>query len=62
MSRFMLYLLVLSAFNVQASSFDDDIVNALIHRTTQQVTYDGAYHKLEYPGGDVPLILVCVPM
>ena len=54
MSRFMLYVLVLSAFNVQASSFDDDIVNALNHRTTQQVTYDGAYHRLEYPGGDVP--------
>lgn len=54
MSRFILYLLALSAFNVQASSFDDDIVNALIHRTTQQVTYDGAYHRLEYPGGDVP--------
>ncbi|MCP4956177.1 MAG: DUF1287 domain-containing protein [Photobacterium aquimaris] len=54
MSRFVLYLLALSALDVQASSFDDDIVNALIHRTTQQVTYDGAYHRLEYPGGDVP--------
>ncbi|KAF7766496.1 hypothetical protein PUND_a2337 [Pseudoalteromonas undina] len=54
MSRFFLYPLALFAFHVQASSFDDDIVNALIHRTTQPVTYDGAYHKLEYPGGDVP--------
>lgn len=54
MSRFLLYSLALFAFKVQASSFDDDIVNALIHRTTQPVTYDGAYHKLEYPGGDVP--------
>jgi uncharacterized protein YijF (DUF1287 family) len=54
MSRFLFYSLALFAFKVQASSFDDDIVNALIHRTTQPVTYDGAYHKLEYPGGDVP--------
>lgn len=54
MSRFLLYSLALFAFHAQASSFDDDIVNALIYRTTQPVTYDGAYHKLEYPGGDVP--------
>lgn len=54
MSRFLFYSLAIFAFKVQASSFDDDIVNALIHRTTQPVTYDGAYHKLEYPGGDVP--------
>ena len=54
MSRFLFCSLALFAFKVQASSFDDDIVNALIHRTTQPVTYDGAYHKLEYPGGDVP--------
>ncbi|TMP76336.1 DUF1287 domain-containing protein [Pseudoalteromonas sp. S1608] len=54
MSRFLFYSLALFTFHVQASSFDDDIVNALIHRTTQPVTYDGAYHKLEYPGGDVP--------
>ena len=54
MSRFVLYLLALSALDVKAADFNHDIVNALIHRTTQQVTYDGAYHKLEYPGGDVP--------
>lgn len=54
MSRFVLYLLALSALDVKAADFNHDIVNALIHRTTQQVTYDGAYHRLEYPGGDVP--------
>ncbi|NWL16243.1 DUF1287 domain-containing protein [Pseudoalteromonas sp. Scap03] len=54
MSRFLFYSLALFTFHVQASSFDDDIVNALIYRTTQPVTYDGAYHQLEYPGGDVP--------
>ena len=54
MSRFILYPLVLLAFDVKAADFNHDIVNALIHRTTQQVTYDGAYHRLEYPGGDVP--------
>ena len=54
MSRFVLYLLALSALDVKAADFNHDIVNALIHRTTQQVTYDSAYHRLEYPGGDVP--------
>lgn len=54
MSRFILYPLVLLAFDVKAADFNHDIVNALIHRTTQKVTYDGAYHRLEYPGGDVP--------
>ena len=54
MSRFVLYLLALSALDVKAADFNHDIVNALIHRTTQQVTYDGAYYRLEYPGGDVP--------
>ncbi|TMO98074.1 DUF1287 domain-containing protein [Pseudoalteromonas sp. S3260] len=54
MSRFVLYLLALFALDVKAADFNHDIVNALIHRTTQQVTYDGAYYRLEYPGGDVP--------
>jgi len=54
MLRFVLYLLALSALDVKAADFNHDIVNALIHRTTQQVTYDSAYHRLEYPGGDVP--------
>ena len=37
MSRFVLYLLALSALDVKAADFNHDIVNALIHRTTQQV-------------------------
>jgi uncharacterized protein YijF (DUF1287 family) len=30
------------------------LVQAAIERTTHQVTYDGRYLKIAYPGGDVP--------
>ncbi|MDX2474996.1 MAG: DUF1287 domain-containing protein [Candidatus Krumholzibacteria bacterium] len=32
----------------------DELVRAAIERTTHEVTYDGSYHRLDYPGGDVP--------
>jgi len=32
----------------------DQIVDAAIERTTHAVIYDGSYHRLDYPGGDVP--------
>ena len=32
----------------------DTLVSAAIERTTHEVTYDGTYHRLDYPGGDVP--------
>ncbi|MCW5213054.1 DUF1287 domain-containing protein, partial [Desulfobulbus sp. TB] len=31
-----------------------ELVQAVIERTTHQVTYDGRYLKIAYPGGDVP--------
>lgn len=31
-----------------------ELVQAAIERTTHQVTYDGRYLKIAYPGGDVP--------
>src|SRR5688572_17888967 len=36
------------------SAFLDQLVEAALERTSQQVRYDPAYFKIEYPGGDVP--------
>jgi uncharacterized protein len=36
------------------SPFLDELVEAAIERTSQQVRYDPTYFKIEYPGGDVP--------
>jgi uncharacterized protein YijF (DUF1287 family) len=32
----------------------DELVKAALERTNHTITYDGAYHSIEYPGGDVP--------
>ena len=50
----VLILLSLSCFNVLANSFETDLVEASIDRTTKKVTYNGTYFSLEYPNGDVP--------
>ena len=34
--------------------FADRLVSAARERTQHQVTYDGAYRGIAYPGGDVP--------
>jgi uncharacterized protein YijF (DUF1287 family) len=34
--------------------FPSDLIAAAIERTNHQVTYDGSYRRLDYPGGDVP--------
>ena len=59
----MRLLFLLSAFICQTTfgqSFESDLVDAAIHRTTQSVTYDGSYYSIAYPNGDVPAHLgVC---
>ncbi len=35
-------------------SFAENLAEAAVNRTTYQVTYDGSYHAIAYPGGDVP--------
>jgi len=45
--------LLLSPSIVLSSSFADSLVEAALERTKQDVTYDPAYIKLKYPGGDV---------
>ena len=47
-------LLTLACINANAASFEEDIVAALLERTTHNVTYDGSYRSIGYPGGDVP--------
>ena len=32
----------------------DELVRAAIERTNHFITYDGTYHSIKYPGGDVP--------
>ena len=36
------------------ANFTDELIRAAIARTTVRVTYDGAYRRIPYPGGDVP--------
>ncbi|HEA15882.1 MAG TPA: DUF1287 domain-containing protein [Pseudoalteromonas prydzensis] len=47
-------LLLYSVCSYSSNSFTDDLVNAANDRTTQNVRYDGAYHRIAYPNGDVP--------
>jgi len=37
-----------------ADSIDQDLVEAALERTMHQVRYDGSYHTIAYPNGDVP--------
>lgn len=38
----------------QSGDFASRLVGAAMERLSHQVTYDGSYRSLEYPGGDVP--------
>ncbi len=37
-----------------AQTFETQLVAAAIERTNHSVRYDGAYHSIKYPNGDVP--------
>lgn len=45
---------VVDAQDTRDQDFIAELVEAAIERTTRQVTYDGSYRSIEYPGGDVP--------
>ena len=47
-------LLLLNNYYSCANALTDDLVNAAYDRTTHNVRYDGAYHRIGYPNGDVP--------
>lgn len=39
---------------VPSDDFNDRFVAAAMERLAHEVTYDGSYRRLDYPGGDVP--------
>lgn len=53
MSKYTFVFFFLSSA-LSAAEFNQDIVASLIERTTQNVTYNGAYVAIAYPNGDVP--------
>ncbi len=57
-SRIVITTLILlsatASVHGQVSAGSDELVRAAIERTTHEVTYDGSYLRLVYPGGDVP--------
>ncbi len=50
----MLSQTTLYAANVDETEFEQSLVSAAIERTRHQITYDGTYRSIAYPGGDVP--------
>lgn len=56
MERSALFLLAILSMSIpgHAASFSDDLVAAALERTEHRIRYDGAYHRLSYPNGDVP--------
>lgn len=51
-SRFLIIFLFCAT--VPASANVDALLQAALHSTKQSITYNGAYFKIDYPGGDIP--------
>lgn len=49
-----LLLVLVCSHLVKADEQTEALVNAAIERTRHQVTYNGAYFRIDYPNGDVP--------
>lgn len=45
---------IIQSVMAQPSEFSQALIAAAIERTTHRVSYDGSYHKIPYPNGDVP--------
>ena len=54
MKRLTLVLALLCSPTVYAGASAPDLVDAALERTKHSVRYDGAYHSISYPNGDVP--------
>ena len=55
MNLIRLLLISLALLPVQSFAVTPDtLVKEAIERTNYQVVYDGSYHTIKYPGGDVP--------
>jgi len=49
----IIFTLSLVGGTANADNFADDLVKAARERTTHHETYDGSYHRIAYPMGDV---------
>lgn len=50
----LIFLLIIFSNNAFCDGFESEIVIAAIERTNDDVKYDGSYHAIDYPNGDVP--------
>lgn len=53
MRQSLLLLLLITSF-ANADDFATKLSKAALERTKNHIIYDGTYHKLDYPNGDVP--------
>ena len=53
-SIWVLLLIALFQPTTLFASSSEELTTAALERTTYQVIYDGSYHAIKYPGGDVP--------
>lgn len=53
MERFALLLVLLCTPVAYGSTFISNLVTAALERTEHSVRYDGSYHRIAYPNGDV---------
>jgi uncharacterized protein len=51
---FILLIIPLLSFTIHLPTKVQDVVDHAKWQSTQYVTYDGSYVRLDYPGGDVP--------
>lgn len=54
MAAFVLCGMMFAPAAYAEMSFSEKLAHAAIERTQHQVAYDGSYHRIKYPGGDVP--------
>lgn len=52
--KLLFITLIICAQNALGKNFERDFVLAAIDRTAHNIRYDGAYHSIKYPNGDVP--------
>ena len=56
MKKYIRFLLVLFFVlpTTAAATKSSELIKAALERTKHHITYDGSYHTIKYPGGDVP--------
>jgi uncharacterized protein YijF (DUF1287 family) len=53
-TQLLFFITTLFAQPILADTFENGLVAAATERTQHQTTYDGSYHSIGYPNGDVP--------